>query len=467
MEGKQLLQPGDRVAERYVVERLLATGGMGAVYVAVHSDLGTEVAIKVLSTGHDDLTLATRFLREARSAARLKSEHIARVFDFGVLPSGHPFMALELLAGVDVDGVLELGPIPVQSAVDYVLQACEGLAVAHAAGIVHRDIKPSNLFVTSRSDGSPLIKILDFGIAKDASDSKKTTGGMGSPYYMSPEQVRAAATVDARTDVWALGVTLYEMLSCQRPFEGTIASQVCVAIVNDPPTPLDSVVSGLPPDLVAIIHRCLEKKVDDRPAGVGELAVLLAPFASPEGVLHAERAARISTGRTSLVSVPPSGAGSVPPGDRISQSRHTPSTALRRVTPQNSETMPALSSRPPPPRRSRAMIGVFVGLAAVVILVGAAFVVRDRADGKSVGASLPSAISTMTASPPTTTTVVEPTATTAPSTVPAPDTASAASASTAATSTTKPVTTRPATSSKASPSARPGATGFDGTEDRN
>ena len=133
-DGTALLRPGDRVADRYEVVRLLATGGMGSVFVATHVDLGTEVAIKVLRLSNTDMNMGARFLREARAAARLKSEHIARVSDFGVLPAGQPFMVLELLSGTDVDGLLELGSIPTESAVDYVLQACEGLAVAHAAG---------------------------------------------------------------------------------------------------------------------------------------------------------------------------------------------------------------------------------------------------------------------------------------------------------------------------------------------
>ncbi len=463
MEGSHPLQPGDRVAERYVVDRLLASGGMGVVYVATHSELGTEVAIKVLTNGHEDRTLGARFLREARSAARLKSEHIARVFDFGMLPSGHPFMALELLSGVDVDGVLELGPIPTQVAVGHILQACEGLAVAHAAGIVHRDIKPSNLFVTTRSDGSPLVKILDFGIAKDASDSKKTTGGMGSPYYMSPEQVRAAANVDVRTDVWALGVTLYEMLSGQRPFEGVIASQVCIAIVNDPPTPLDSVTTGLPPELVAIVHRCLEKNPDKRPANVGELAMLLAPFASYEASLHAERAVRtLGGGRPAMASIPD--------GDRLSFSRHTPSKPLPPTAAQGAETAPALSSRPPPasaPSSRRWLIAAaagFVGIAAITTVV---LVTRDGASKPgSAGAALPV--------PPPPTTTTQPTATvtatamtTATSTVTA--STSAPSAKTAAASVTAAVA-RPAGSAatpKPNASGKANGPNFDGTEDRN
>jgi serine/threonine-protein kinase len=455
MEGSSPLRPGDRVAERYVVERELAHGGMGVVYVATHTDLGTEVAIKVLTSGHEDPTLGARFLREARAAARLKSEHITRVFDFGVLPSGLPFMVLELLTGVDVDAVLELGPIPPQVAVGHVLQACEGLAVAHAAGLVHRDIKPSNLFVTTRSDGSPLIKILDFGIAKDVSDSKKTTGGMGSPYYMSPEQVRAAADVDARTDVWALGVTLFEMLSGERPFEGVIASQVCIAIVNDEPVRLDAVTAGLPPELVATVHRCLAKNRDERPANVGELAMLLAPFATYETRLHAERAVRTLGGRSSMTSVPD--------GDRLSFARNTPSRPLAGAARAGAETMPALSSRPPPPPPTtrRFVIAGLVGVAALGVVATVLLLVRGptltATGAPSAGGGAAVVVSAASAS-----------AVVAPSTTLSTATASASSPPSAITAAVTGAAHRPApTTKKPTPAAPASATTSDGTEDRN
>lgn len=288
------------MADRYVVVRLAATGGMGEIYVAVHAALGTPVALKVMREALAGPTHAERFLREAQAAARIKSEHVAHVYDFGLLTSGAPFMILELLDGIDLDRLLaEQGRLPPERAVDYALQACEGLAAAHAAGIVHRDIKPSNLFLTARADGSALLKVLDFGIAKFESDPTETPGGpLGSPYYTSPEQMRGA-DVDCRTDVWSLGVTLYECLTGARPFEGSTAGAIYMAIGRDPPRPVEA--ADLPPGLVALVMRCLEKDPALRPQSVGELACALAPFAAPEAAVHAERASR-----TLLAQAPPS-----------------------------------------------------------------------------------------------------------------------------------------------------------------
>lgn len=219
---KPTFQGGELLAGKYRVERLIGEGGMGVVLAARHEGLNTNVAIKLLreqALGHSDIV--GRFMREARAAVSLRSEHVARVFDVGTLEDGRPYIVMERLEGKDLGDVIEQDPpLAVSVAVDYVMQACEAIAEAHAAGIIHRDLKPKNLFLTHAVHGRPLVKVLDFGISKvDPSKSPnemaltRTTEVIGSPSYMSPEQLRSARNVDARTDIWALGVILYELLT--------------------------------------------------------------------------------------------------------------------------------------------------------------------------------------------------------------------------------------------------------------
>ncbi|HET7501782.1 MAG TPA: serine/threonine-protein kinase, partial [Kofleriaceae bacterium] len=260
MEGE--LRPGEVLLEKYRVESVLGRGGMGTVLRVTHLHLGEELAIKVLSRdGTNNQEVSTRFLREARAVARLRGEHVARVSDVGVLPQGRPFMVMEYLRGIDLSGELaRRGTLPPGEAVDYVLQACEALAEAHAHGIVHRDIKPANLFLTTRPDGTPLLKVLDFGISK----APITTVGlptqtdivMGTAGYMSPEQMKASRDVDARTDVWALGIVLYECLNGRRPFEGESFTAIVLMAGTEPPPPMDP---RVPRALQAVVLRCLEK----------------------------------------------------------------------------------------------------------------------------------------------------------------------------------------------------------------
>src|SRR5688572_28212322 len=187
---------------------------MGRVLAASHIALGSTVAIKVLkSEALKFPEVPRRFMREARAAGRLRSEHVVRVMDVGQLPTGEPFMVMEMLHGVDLSTMIKHGPVPPEAAVEFIAQACEGLAEAHAMGMVHRDIKPANLFVTRRPNGAPLVKVLDFGIATAATGDvdhrlTSTLTVIGSPSYMSPEQLRAARDVDARSDIWSLGITL-------------------------------------------------------------------------------------------------------------------------------------------------------------------------------------------------------------------------------------------------------------------
>jgi eukaryotic-like serine/threonine-protein kinase len=283
---------GDVIAKKYRVESLVGRGGMGVVVAARHVQLGHVVAIKLLTLPPDEERrdeAVARFLHEAQAAARLQNDHVVRIYDVGQLDDGLPFMVMELLTGSDLGTVLdERGALPEAEAVDYVLQACAGISEAHQMGIVHRDLKPSNLFVTRRSDGFPLLKVLDFGISKQLSDASgdavasltNTRTLMGSPHYMSPEQIRDARRVDARADIWALGIILQELLTDAPVFRGESFPGVCAAIVADPPMPVRTMRPDVSDKLEAIIDRCLEKDVRRRYQTVAELAAELAPLGS-------------------------------------------------------------------------------------------------------------------------------------------------------------------------------------------
>ncbi|WP_437301893.1 serine/threonine-protein kinase [Sorangium sp. So ce388] len=291
-------QPGELIAAKYRVERVVAIGGMGVVLAARNEDLDQKVAIKILR--QDALAnqeAVARFLREARTAARLQGEHVARVFDVGTTESGVPFMVMEFLSGLDLQQVIDThGPLPIQDAVDYVLQALEAVAEAHAAGVVHRDIKPSNLFLAEHADGTRHIKVLDFGISKGQGLDSPAEPGltstkqvMGSPGYMSPEQMMAPRTVDGRADVWSFGVLLYTLVTGEPPFQGETVAAVMANILHQPVPRLRDRRSDAPAMLERIVARCLERDVSARYANVAKLAQALEPLGSSFAKLSTSR----------------------------------------------------------------------------------------------------------------------------------------------------------------------------------
>jgi serine/threonine-protein kinase len=304
---------GDVLAGKYQVERVLGVGGMGVVVAAKHLTLGERVAIKFLlpqALAREDVV--TRFRREGQAAARLKSEHITRVHDVGQLETGQPFLVMEYLDGTDLGALVRAkGPLAIPDAVDYVLQACEALADAHSIGIVHRDLKPSNLFVIKRLDGSPCIKLIDFGISKITDASAEGAAGemtatavmMGSPLYMAPEQMASARDVDGRADIWSLGILLHTVLTGQPPFRAPTVMGVYEQIVAGAP-PVRKQRAEVPEGLEAVILKCLKKDRNARYADVGELAEALAPFGPEHGVAAAARIKRIIVARRGT-SVPP------------------------------------------------------------------------------------------------------------------------------------------------------------------
>jgi serine/threonine-protein kinase len=282
------------VAGRYRFERVIGEGAMGTVIAAHHELLDVPVAVKILSL---DLAgkqnFVDRFLREARAVARLKSEHVARVMDVGTLPTGQPFIVMELLEGADLERRLAREKrLPVSEAADFVLQALEAIAHAHSAGIVHRDLKPANLFITLSPDGREVVKVLDFGIAKlvdrQAIDKEGKRSGaltgdhaaLGSPSYMSPEQVRDSGSIDHRADLWALGTILYELVTGAPAFDGQSAGEIFGAILHSKPAPLSKLLPDPPPMFEEVIAKCLEPDREKRWGDAAQLARAIAPFGS-------------------------------------------------------------------------------------------------------------------------------------------------------------------------------------------
>jgi serine/threonine protein kinase len=351
---------GDVIAGKYQVLKLIGSGGMGYVVSAMHVELGEVVALKFLRPEALQIPeLVERFAREARAAAKIRSEHVARVFDVGTLPDGVPFIVMEHLAGQDLADVLAKGgPLPVKVAVEYVMQACEALAAAHAAGVVHRDIKPENLFLTQHAQGLDFIKILDFGISKVALTPggkrafARTTMPIGSPVYMSPEQIRSSESVDARTDIWSLGCVLFELLTGVVAFDEPTLMQLSAAILEQDPIPLRTLVPDAPEELEAVILRCLEKDVDKRYGNVAELAIALYPFAprrsriSAERCYHALKNAGIDCPEFEIQSVFPPSMGDVAVPSSGSPRRTT--TSLRSSTPAR-QTSSAKATMPQAP----------------------------------------------------------------------------------------------------------------------
>ncbi len=296
------VQEGQILAGKFRIERVLGQGGMGIVVAATHLQLDERVALKfLLPEALSNPEAVERFAREARAAVKIKSEHVARVSDVGTLESGSPYMVMEYLHGEDLASyVRRNGATSIPEAVEFLLQACEAIAEAHALGIVHRDLKPANLFVTRRVDGSPCIKVLDFGISKvtipGASPElgmTKTHSIMGSPLYMSPEQMSSTRSVDMRTDIWALGVILYETLTGRVPFDAETMPQLCGMILQDPPRPLRSLRPDVPESLEAVVLHCLQKNREHRYANVADFAFALAPFGAAVAHRSADRISRV------------------------------------------------------------------------------------------------------------------------------------------------------------------------------
>lgn len=291
---------GDVVGGKYEIAGLIGIGGVGYVVSAVHRELRDRVALKFLHpTFVAKPEVVSRFEHEARAAARIKSAHVARVFDIGHVPVHGPFIVMELLEGCDLGQLVEQhGALPQERAVLYTLEAAEGLAAAHADHIIHRDVKPDNLFLARQRSAVETVKLLDFGISKTALGAvaleprvSLTRGAetVGSPPYMSPEQIRGVPDIDPRTDIWSLGCVLYELLSGRQAFEADSLMQVCAVVLEHEPAPLRTLDPNIPPELEAVVLRCLQKDREQRFQTVGELAQALAKFAAKRAPEIAQR----------------------------------------------------------------------------------------------------------------------------------------------------------------------------------
>ncbi len=365
---------GDIIAGKYRVERVLGKGGMGVVVAAEHLHLRERVALKLMlpEVAHDPTALA-RFVREGRSMVRIKSEHVVRILDVGTTDAGLPFLVMEHLDGADLADVLaHKGPLPVRDAVDYLLQAILALSEAHALGIVHRDLKPTNLFLTTRRDGTSCVKVLDFGIAtgeRGGSRGLTATGLLvGSPQYMSPEQLFGNGRVDARADIWALGCVLYELVTAAVPFEAVSLPDLLIKVQGVAPTPIASRVATVPVGVDAIVMKCLEKDAARRFADVSVLAAALAPFGSEGALETASRVARVLKSDPRVVVA----------GARFADA----GMATLAMTPTTAPALSVTADDPafarPRPRTGLGMVAVAVAGLVVLLLVGGTVLLATR-----------------------------------------------------------------------------------------
>jgi len=389
------VRAGATLAGKYRIEREIGRGGMGVVFSARHLKLEQPVAIKVLSKdmiGHP--IHVERFMREARAASQVRSEHVVRVMDVDVTSEGTPYIVMERLEGSDLASVLsKRGALGVEESVDYLLQTCEALAAAHALGIVHRDLKTANLFLTRGVDGSDCIKVLDFGICKLTESQSPVDRDvtepelLGSPSYMSPEQLRDTPNIDARTDVWAMGMVAFRLLTRQQPFVGKTVFALYEQILHASPRTLRQFKPELPAGLEAVVLRCLQKQPEARFADVADLAVGLYPFASRSARKRVARIARIldSSGKRPLSKVSEMGTARsrpVPIDASVSEIRELrPSTLVDALAPRDRLWDIAFGTRDFFARMSRMQVFVVLSclmMAGLTVWMGPSPASQDR-----------------------------------------------------------------------------------------
>jgi len=396
------------LAGKYVVERLLGLGGMGAVLLARHVELDERVAIKMLLPSATPVSPTaepvTRFIREARAAIKIRNEHVVRIFDVGRLSDGAPYIVMEYLEGSDLAHLVDsAGPLPVDDAIEYLVQACEAIAAAHAMGIVHRDLKPANLFLARTGDGRPCIKVLDFGISKisgghaggggASAGLTSTTTIMGTPCFMSPEQLRSTRDVDARADIWSMGAILHALLTGTPPYDGESNADVSAKIIRDLPTPVRELRAEVPAELEAIILKCLEKDPEARYPDMAELAKALAAVTVRDSVKSS--AARVVRGSFATA---PTLTSTPPPAMVAGLAGHA--SGPTRTASAWGET--GRSGKVDASARSTRRLAGTAAAVAVVAILGTLGVVRWRAAPAPAASAAPSAAATVAADPPAT-----------------------------------------------------------------
>jgi serine/threonine protein kinase len=385
---------GDVIAEKYRLVRTLGRGGMGRIFAADHLLLGTTVALKFMHPHlARDRGQVARFAREARAAATLKSAYSARIIDVDTLDNGELYIVMEYLDGVSLETIAVDGRgLPIPDAVRFIVQACDALAEAHSRSIIHRDVKPANLFLTKGKSGEPIIKVLDFGLAKSvvsteglSSSQNSTIAGqaLGTPYYMSPEQITGGAVIDGRSDVWAIGTTLYELLTGHMAFPGPNAAIVFDGILLGSPTPLRVLRPEIPDTLVAIVDRCLQREVTARFQTVRELSKALeSSLLVPEPVPFV--AAPLGTDRFQRSSAPPA---LLP--QYVEASPRVTSHSLPSSAPVPSVGLSPEPEGPPGPSGLQTLIAALAGPALIAIAAGvvALMMMGDSGGAPRVGAA--------------------------------------------------------------------------------
>ena len=426
---KSVIGIGSYVNGKYEIVRLLGDGGMGSVYEGKHTVLGTRVAIKVL---HPELArrtgLVERFLQEARVAAQIRSPHVVQVTDVDRTAEGDAYIVMELLEGEALSAVMDRQrKLPVQTACDYTLQILEALEAAHALGVIHRDLKPENVFLTFPGS-KPLLKLIDFGIAKarrtDPQQKNLTVAGvvMGTAEYMAPEQARSADKVDARADLYAVGVMLYEMLSGSRPVNGDDARVIALRVERGDVVPLVQVAPDVPRELAGLVHRAMAARPELRFATATEMRLAVEKAATGQRAATGQVPAPAAsvpelpqngpTGTAKIAKVVSAAPITSPPGEREAApntERAPPIATAMPAAPLQPMAPPTpayagVAMSPPPyaqtPRRSGGT-GRIVALVALPILVGAAIVLILVATNTwSPSSSTPTPATTTAAKPP-------------------------------------------------------------------
>jgi serine/threonine-protein kinase len=425
---------GQLLDNKYRIVRLLGEGGMGAVYEGENVRIHHRVAIKVLHPNiAADSGARERFEREAQAAGRIGSEHIVEVFDLGELPSGARYMVMEFLAGEPLSArVASQGRIPPAFLAPLMLQLLDGLGAAHQAGIIHRDLKPENVFLQRAKSGHDFVKIVDFGVSKfsalsggSAMSMTRTGAVVGTPYYMSPEQVKGQKNIDHRSDLYSAGIVLFECVTGQLPFQAETFNELIFKIALEPPLDPEVAVPGLDPEFARIVRKSTAREANDRYQTATEFAQAIADWMQLRNIMDPA----MQRGASMLGGMPQGLSNSTPlpmhnTGPNLAITPNPPSPALQKTTASGSVVTPSPSSTT---KRSGGAIAALAAIGAITVIAAGVGVMRAR------GGTTPQASVAPAAPPPPEAPPAMPTAVTAAAvTPPAPHAAEPATAPTLA-----------------------------------